>query len=95
MTELSPRRKMLRVLGITIAIIGVVVILFAAFAMGAESFRIQAGPDEALGVAEGDTRFQQFAVGFVGIASLYIGYRVFKYIPYSEREREHVSELDL
>jgi hypothetical protein len=95
MTGLSPRRKMLKVSGIALAIIGVVIIIFAAFGMGAESFRIQAGPDEALGVAEGDTRFQQFAVGFVGIGSLYLGYRVFKYIPYAEREREHVTELDL
>ncbi len=94
MTQLSPRRKVLRVIGITIAILGIVTIIYAAFVMEAAYYRIQPGPEE-LGVAEGETRYAQYTVGFVGIALLYTGYKVFKYIPYSEREREHVTEMDL
>ncbi len=95
MTELSPRRKTFRLLGIIVAILGAIIIIYAAFAMEAAYFRLQAGPDESLGVAEGETRFAQFAVGFVGVVMMFVGYRLFIYIPYSEREREQVSEMDL
>jgi amino acid transporter len=95
MTGLSPRRKLLKVIGLAIIIGGIALAVFATFFMEAASFRIQAGPDEALGVAEGETRFAQFAAGFVGIVLVYVGYRVFRFIPYAEREREQVTELDL
>ncbi len=90
---LSPKRKQLRVLGIILAIVGIVVIVFAT-TMQEYSYRIQNGPEE-LGVATGQTPFQKLGVAVLGIAVAYLGYRVFRYIPPSEREREQVSELDL
>jgi uncharacterized membrane protein len=85
---------MLRVLGIIVAVLGVVTVIYATFYMQPGSFRIQQGPEE-LGVAEGETRFTQLGVAVVGIGLIYLGYRVFKYIPPSERERELVTELDV
>ncbi|MFQ6135266.1 MAG: hypothetical protein ACE5KU_05570 [Nitrososphaerales archaeon] len=94
MTQLSPRRKALRGLGITLAILGGITTIYAAFALGPASWRYQPGPEE-LGVAEGETRFQQIGVGFLGVVLIFIGYKTYRFIPYSEREREEVSELDL
>jgi uncharacterized membrane protein len=84
---------MLRVAGVIMAILGIAVIAFAT-TMQEYSYRIQQGPEE-LGVASGQTPFQKLGVAVLGIAVIYIGYRVFRYIPPSEREREQVSELDL
>lgn len=91
--QLSPRRKQLRVLGIILAIVGIAVIAFAT-TMQEYSYRIQQGPEE-LGVATGETPFQKLGVAVLGIAVVYLGYRVFSYIPPSERESEQISELDL
>lgn len=94
MAPLSPQRKRLRILGITLATLGIIAIIYGIFIMTALPYRIQNGPEE-LGVATGQTPFQKLVVAAVGFGSIYLGYRVFRYIPVAERERENVSELDL
>ncbi len=84
---------MLRIVGIILAVAGIAVVAYAT-TMQEYSYRIQQGPEE-LGVATGSTPFQKLGVATLGIAIIYTGYRVFRYIPPSEREREQVSELDL
>lgn len=94
MTKLSRSRKALGVLGITLAILGGVTVIYAAFVLQPASWYFQ--PDvEEFGFAEGETRFQQIGAGFFGAILIFLGYKTYRFIPPSEREREEVSELDL
>ena len=93
--SLLSTRKTFKILGILSAIIGVIVIIYAIFFVQTFSFHIQAGPDPALGEVSGETPFQKLVVGFVGALMIFIGYKSYKYIPYAEREREQISELEL
>jgi len=88
-------RKTFKILGILSAAIGVIVIIYAVFFVKNFPFHIQLGPDPALGEVSGETPFQKLVVGFVGALMIFIGYKSYRYIPYAEREREQISELEL
>ena len=88
-------RKTFKILGILSAVIGVIVIIYAVFFVKTFSFHIQKGPDPALGEVSGETPFQKLVVGFVGALMIFIGYKSYRYVPYAEREREQISELEL
>ncbi len=88
-------RKTFKALGIVLVILGVVTVLYGVLVVKPYSFHLQAGPDPALGEVFGETRYQQLIVAFVGCVMIFLGYRSYKFIPYAEREKEEVTELDL
>ena len=97
MTEESPKSKrpIFKIVGIAILVIGIGVI---ALALASESstvdFVIPGEPVELSRVVL-QSDFQRYGIGFFGLVIIYLGFRVFRYIPVAERERDWVSEEDL
>jgi len=90
MSQLSTTRKVLRGLGVGSGILGVILIILSIMAPPA-SYYYQPGPEE-LGVFSGETNLFRIAGVFFGFVFIYLGYRAFKYIPKSEREKETVDD---
>ena len=83
--QLSPRRKVLRVLGVAFAILGGITIYYAAFVMQSPSLYFE--PEPGLYYPEGNTlRQYRIIVGLVGIGLLYLGHVAYPFIPTLERE---------
>lgn len=95
MPDLSPRRKALKAIGISIVIIGGIIIVYALMMDPADYYFIIPGEPVELGEVRGSTRYFQLGVGFIGIVLMFVGYKTFRFIPYSEREREYISEENL
>ncbi len=95
MPEKPSKRPIFKIAGIAIIVVGIGLI---ALAITSESstfrFNIPGQPIEFSEVS-GETNFQRYGIGGLGIAISYIGFRVFRYIPPAERERDYVSEEDL
>ena len=96
MPKTALNRPLLKIVGIVIAIIGLAVIVIA-FLSETQEIYVDLGqpPEFAAQYEAGETDFQRYLMGGFGIFLGYIGFRVFRYIPYSERERDYVSEEDL
>jgi hypothetical protein len=89
-------RKFFKIIGLFLIISGIIIIGYASFILENSVFMVQRGGlDSEPQVVRGETSFQRITVGFVGALAMFIGYRMYKFIPYAEREKEMVSELDL
>ena len=84
MTQLSSRRKTLRVLGVTLAILGGITILYAVFVMESYYFYVNPGPGAE--PSSSYIRTYQNTVGFFGVVLIFLGYVTYRFIPSSERE---------
>jgi hypothetical protein len=80
----SPRLVALRGLGVTLTILGGITLLYAVFEMQAIFWIWDPGP----GVEGmwGEDRLLQSVVGFVGVVLIFLGFKSYWFIPYSERE---------
>jgi|TARA_B100001971_G_scaffold37764_1_gene32760 hypothetical protein len=89
------KRPIFKIAGIAIIIIGIGVV---ANALTTESstfrFNVPGQPVEFSEVS-GETNFQRYGIGGLGLTLVYIGFRVFRYVPPAERERDYISEEDL
>jgi len=94
LSPLSTRRTF-KILGILSAVIGILVVVFAIFFLNALRYNIEVGADSDPQVVSGETPFQKLVVGFVGALLIFLGYKSYKFIPYAEREKEQISELEL
>lgn len=95
MQEASSKRALLKIAGLSIAIIGLGLILFA-FLLETQEYELDVpGIPEEFATVYGETNFTRFLIGGFGIVLGYIGFKVFRYVPSSERERDYVSEEDL
>jgi len=95
MSEKSSKRPIFKVIGIAIAIIGLgLVVLSLTSDPSTFRFNVPGQPIEFSEVS-GQTNFQRYGIGGLGLALGYIGFRVFRYVPPSERERDYVSEEDM
>ncbi len=95
MSKTSSKQQIFKIAGIAIVLIGVVVIYTAITAESSTySFNVPGQPVEFSAV-EGETNFQKWGIGLVGVVLGYVGFRVFRYVPSAERERDFVSEEDL
>ncbi len=83
-TQLSPRRKALRVLAVTLAILGGVTILYAVFVMESYYYYFDPGPGRE--PSDSYIRTYQNTVGFVGVVLIFLAYMTYRFIPSSERE---------
>lgn len=95
MSKTSSKRQIFKIAGIAIAIIGLVVIYIAITSESSTyRFNIPGRPVEFSEVS-GETNFQKWGIGLVGVILGYIGFRTFRYVPSAERERDYVSEEDI
>ena len=94
MSPLSTRRTF-KILGILLAVIGILVVVYAIFFLQSLQYKFQAGSESATTIITGETPFQKFVVGFVGALMIFLGYKSYEYIPLAEREKEQISELEL
>ena len=94
-SPLSTRRKILKVTGVTLTVIGVIALIFMLTMQPSNYYFLLKGQPIEEGEVRGSTRYYQAAVGVIGLALIYVGYRTYKFIPYSEREREYISEENL
>lgn len=77
---------MFRVLGIIGMIGGAVVAIFSLL-QGSTEFTFQVGGVQPeLSTVYGTTRFYQFGGAVLGLVIIYGGFRMFRYVPKSERE---------
>jgi|TARA_B100001971_G_scaffold10480_1_gene8488 hypothetical protein len=95
MSETSSKRPIFKIAGIVVAIIGLGFVVFAVISESPEyGFNVPGQPEEFAYVS-GENKFQRYGIGGFGVALIYIGFRLVRYIPPSERERDYVSEEDL
>jgi hypothetical protein len=77
-------------------IVGGLTIIYAAFYVDTFSYNIAVGGlDSEPNYVRGQTPYQKLVIGFIGLIIIYSGYRSYRFIPYAEREKELVSEMDL
>ena len=88
--QLSPRRKALRIIGVTLAILGIITLLYAVFVM--QVVHHYDNPDPIPGAIQFDHRTFQAGVGFVGVVLILLGYATYRFIPSSEKGS---SDIDL
>ncbi len=84
LAHLSPRRKALRGLGVTLAILGGITVLYVVFVQQPIYWYYDPGP--GVEGTEGETRLYQSIVVIVGVVLIFLGYKTYRFIPYSERE---------
>lgn len=95
MSNTSTKQQIFKIAGIAIILIGVSVI-YIAFTSESSTYRFNVpGQPAEFSAVEGETNFQKWGMGLVGVILGYVGFRVFRYIPSAERERDYVSEEDL
>ncbi|MFC1753659.1 hypothetical protein ACFL96_09750 [Thermoproteota archaeon] len=95
MSKTSSKRQIFKIIGIAIAIIGLAVIYIAVTSESSTyKFNVPNKPPEFSEVS-GETNFQKWGIGLVGVILGYVGFRVFRYVPLAERERDYISEEDL
>ncbi len=95
MSKTSSKRQIFKIGGIAIIAIGVAVIILAFLTESSEyRFNVPGQPVEFSEVS-GETNFQRWGIGLIGVIIIYVGFRASKYVPTSERERDYVSEEDL
>ena len=82
--QLSPRRKALRVIGVTLSIIGIIIFLYTIFVMQEIHWYDNPGPEP--GDIEFDHRTFQAIIGFVGVIFMLLGFSTYRFMPSSERE---------
>ncbi len=83
-THLSPRRKALRGLGVTLAILGGITVLYVVFVQQPLYWYYDPGP--GVEGTRGEMPLIQSIVGIVGIVLIFLGYQTYRFIPYSERD---------
>ncbi len=89
-------RKNFKLLGVALLVLGILTVAYAALFMGSLSYNIEVGGmDSEPRVVSGQTPFQRLVVGFTGALMVFLGYKSYRYIPPSEREKEMISEFDL
>ena len=79
---LSPKRKVLRIFGITIIIVAIILMVIW-IPQPSDDYHHMIGDQ----TYSGSSRFVQVAMIFSGIVMIYVGYRSIKYIPKEEREK--------
>jgi|TARA_B100001971_G_C18156861_1_gene519057 hypothetical protein len=95
MPEASSKKALFKIVGLAIAIIGLGLVLLAFLSETQKWEGAVPGLRDEIATVRGETDFQRYLIGGFGIILGYIGYRAYKYVPPSERERDYVSEEDL
>lgn len=88
-------RTNFKLLGIIFLLAGIITVIYTIFYIQNSTFTIQTWEEDQPITLSGETPFQKYLIGFLGLMMILIGYRSFRYIPPDERERETVSEQDL
>ncbi len=88
-------RTNFKLLGIIFLLTGIITVIYTIFYIQNSTFTIQTWEEDQPIMLSGETPFQKYLIGFSGFMMILIGYRLFRYIPPDERERETVSEQDL
>lgn len=88
---MSTVRTILKLLGVASMVGGVVLMIYSLLQGSAEfSFQI-GGVQPELSQVYGTTRFYQVGGAVLGLIIVYFGFRMFRYVPKSEREEGPVE----
>ena len=88
-------RANFKVIGVFSMVIGVFVVIYAAFVLQSSTFEIEYWDSDQPMSHSGETPYQQYLVGLFGVIMIFLGFRSYRFIPYSERDMRNVSEYDL